>query len=178
MPRTTKNLKREPNVLYLDANVFIYSAINTEEPGDKARLLLEKIQQGQESAVTSVLTCDEVFWVIKKHSVVLALETFEAMLNFPNLEIVDATKELALSALRLIKELHLAPRDALHAATALEQKVDCMVTSDAHFNRVKELTVTKSIAGQHQLEKSATTNQQPKPDAETKTQLPTKSAER
>jgi uncharacterized protein len=136
-----KNSKREPNVLYLDANIFIYSAINTEELGDKARLLLERIQLGQELAITSVLTCDEVFWAIRRYSLELAFETCEAMLNFPNLEIVDATNELALSALRLIRELHLAPRDALHAATALSEKVDCMVTTDAHFSRVKQLAI-------------------------------------
>ncbi len=134
-----KNLKRDSNVLYLDANIFIYSAINTEELGKRARLLLERIQQGQETAVTSTLTFDEVFWAIKKYSVDLALESCEAMLNFPNLEIVSADRELALAALQLIRECHLAPRDALHAATALAEKVDCLVSTDAHFGRVKEL---------------------------------------
>ncbi len=126
-------------MLYLDANIFIYSAINTEELGDKARLLLERIQQGHETAVTSALTYDEVFWVIKKHSVPLALETCEAMLNFPNLEIIAADRELALSALRLIREVHLAPREALHAATAIAEKVDYVVTTDAHFGKIKQL---------------------------------------
>ncbi len=128
-------------MLYLDANIFVYGAINTEELGDRARLLLERIQQGQEVAVTSALTFDEVFWVIKKHSMNLALETCEAMLNFSNLEIIDATKELALSALRLIREAHLAPRDALHAATAIAEKVDYVVTTDAHFGKIKELKI-------------------------------------
>jgi predicted nucleic acid-binding protein len=141
MQHTMKNWKREPNVLYLDADVFIYSAINTEELGERARLLLGKIQHGQEKAVTSVLTYDEVFWAIKKHDVDLAFEACEALLNFPNLEIVVADKELALAALQRIRELHLAPRDALHAATAMAERVDCMVTTDAHFGRVKELKV-------------------------------------
>jgi predicted nucleic acid-binding protein len=133
---------RDSNVLYLDANIFVFSAINTEELGEQARLLLTKIQQGQEVAVTSALTFDEVFWAVKKHNVGLAFEVCEAMLNFPNLEIVPADKELALSALRLMRECHLAPRDALHAATALAEKVDCLVTADAHFGRVKDLKVT------------------------------------
>ncbi len=138
---TKKNLKREPNVLYLDANVFVFAAINTEELGDRARLLLSKIQQAQEVAVTSALTFDEVFWAVKKHNVDLAFEVCEAMLNLPNLAIVPADKELALSALRLMRECNLAPRDALHAATAIAKNVDCLVTSDAHFGRVNELKV-------------------------------------
>ncbi|MGD6851051.1 MAG: type II toxin-antitoxin system VapC family toxin [Candidatus Bathyarchaeia archaeon] len=129
-------------MLYLDANIFIYAALNTEEIGTKAVALMAKIQSGGEKAVTSALTFDEVFWEVKRNrGLEKALETGEAMLNFPNLEIVDANRELALSALRLIRELHLAPRDALHAATALAEKVDCMVTCDAHFGRVKELNV-------------------------------------
>jgi predicted nucleic acid-binding protein len=134
-------LKREPNVLYIDANVFIYSTINTLELGSSARLLLQKIQRGEEQAVTSALTFDEVFWAVKRHSLALAFEACEAMLNFPNLKIVAADRELALGALRLIRECHLAPRDALHAATALAQKADCMVTTDSHFGKVKELKI-------------------------------------
>jgi hypothetical protein len=127
-------------MLYLDANVFIYAAINTQEIGNKARTLLQKIQQGDQQAATSVLTFDEVFWSIKKRKPELAQETSFALLNFPNLEIIPADRKLALSALRLIKEYHLAPRDALHAATAIASKANCIVSTDAHFDKIKELT--------------------------------------
>jgi predicted nucleic acid-binding protein len=126
-------------VLYLDANVFIYAAINTEELGEKARSLLGRIQQGEEKAETSALTFDEVFWAIKKHNLELAFTAAEAMLNFPNLEIIPADREVVRSALQIIREYHLAPRDAIHAATAIAEKVDCIVSTDAHFDRVKEL---------------------------------------
>ena len=139
MKHTKKNSKREPNVFYLDANIFIYSTINTQELGKNARLLLGKIQQGDEKAITSALTFDEVFWAVKKHNLDLAFEACEALLNFPNLEIAPADRELALSALQLIREYHLAPRDALHAATAIAKKADYMVTTDDHFQKVKEL---------------------------------------
>jgi hypothetical protein len=126
-------------MLYLDANIFIYAAINTEEPGKKAEVLLEKIQRGEETAKTSALTFDEVFWAIKKHDLKLAFEVCEALLNFPNLEIIPADRELALSALKLIMESNLDPRDALHAATAIAEKVDRIVSTDAHFDKIKEL---------------------------------------
>jgi predicted nucleic acid-binding protein len=126
-------------MLYLDANIFIYSTINTQELGKSARLLLGRIQQGEEKAITSALTYDEVFWAIKKHNLDLAFEACEALLNFPNLEIIPADRELALSALQLIRECNLAPRDALHAATAILKKVDYIVTTDAHFGKIKEL---------------------------------------
>jgi uncharacterized protein len=126
-------------MLYLDANVFIYAAINTEEIGQKARGLLQKIQQNEEQATTSVLTFDEVFWSIKKRKPELAIETSYALLNFPNIHIISADRKLALAALRLINEYSLTPRDALHAATAIAIKADFIVSTDPHFDKIKEL---------------------------------------
>ena len=76
---------------------------------------------------------------VKKHNLELALEACEALLNFPNLEIVSANREVVSSALHIIREYHLEPRDAIHTATAIAEKVDCVITTDAHFGRVKEL---------------------------------------
>ncbi len=126
-------------MLYLDSNVFIYAAINTEEIGQKARALLQQIQQGDQKAATSVLTFDEVFWSIKKRKPELASETSYALLNFPNIDIVSADRKLALTALKLINEYNLAPRDAIHAATAIAMKADFIVSTDPHFDKIKEL---------------------------------------
>src|SRR4030067_2154449 len=127
MKHTKKNLKREPVVLYLDSNIFIYATVNTKELGEKARSLLQKIQQGEEKAQTSALTFDEVFWAVKKHDLEAAFEACQALLNFPNLDIVPVDRELVVFALQLIKEHHLAPRDAIHAATAIAGKADAIV---------------------------------------------------
>jgi predicted nucleic acid-binding protein len=126
-------------MLYLDANVFIYASINTEELGKNAEALLAKVQSGEEKAKTSVLTFDEVFWAIKRQNPKLAFQACQALLNFPNLDIIAVDRELALKALQLIKEYNLTPRDALHAATAIVEKADYIVSTDAHFDRVKEL---------------------------------------
>jgi len=119
-------------MLYLDANVFIYAAINTQEIGEKAGSATKN-----PTSSTSVLTFDEVFWSIKKLKPELAQETSYALLNFPNLEIIPADRKLALSALKIINEYNLAPRDALHAATAIASKADCVVSTDAHFDKIK-----------------------------------------
>ena len=137
---TKKNLKREPAVLYLDANILIFAALNTEKEGDKAVALLMKIQSAEEQAITSALTFDEVFWEVKKNrGLEKALDTAEAMLNFPNLEIVPVNRDVASLALQIIRKYHLAPRDAIHAATAIMEKADFIVSTDAHFDKVIEL---------------------------------------
>ncbi len=133
------HLKREHDMLYLDANVFIYAAINTGDFGERAAALLKKIQLGEEKAETSALTFDEVFWAVKKHNLKLAFEVCDALLNFPNLAIIPTDRELAISALKFIKKHNLAPRDALHAATAVAEKAECIVSTDAHFDKIKEL---------------------------------------
>jgi predicted nucleic acid-binding protein len=61
-------------MIYVDSNLFIYATLNTEEVGEKARSLLQRIQQGEEKAETSALTFDEVFWAIKKFDFEAALE--------------------------------------------------------------------------------------------------------
>jgi uncharacterized protein len=126
-------------MIYIDSNVFIYATVNTAKVGEKARTLLQRIQQGEEKAETSALTFDEVFWVVKKLNFESAVEACQALLNFPNLEIVSANKELAMSALQIIKEYRLAPRDAIHAATAMATKAEIIVSTDEHFDKIKEL---------------------------------------
>ena len=126
-------------MIYLDSNVFIYATVNTAEVGEKARSLLQRIQQGEERAETSALTFDEVFWVVKKLNFESAFEACMALLNFPNLEIVSVDKELTISALQIIKKYRLAPRDAIHAATAIATKAEIIVSTDVHFDKIKEL---------------------------------------
>ncbi len=70
-------------MLYLDANIFVYAALNTEDYGDKAETLLQRTAQGEEQAITSVLTFDETLWAVKKHrGIEKALEAGQALLNF------------------------------------------------------------------------------------------------
>ena len=126
-------------MLYLDANVFIYATINTEESGKKARALLQKVQQGEEKAATSALTFDEVYWAIKKRSPESAFEACQALIDFPGLEIIPADREIITLALQIIKKNNLAPRDAIHAASAISNKADLIISTDPHFDKLKEL---------------------------------------
>jgi len=56
MQPTMRNWKRELAVLHLDANVFVFAAVNTEEIGGSALSIIRKVQLGEEMAVTSALT--------------------------------------------------------------------------------------------------------------------------
>ena len=83
---------------------------------------------------------DEILWNVKKHRTLDdAIDAGEAFLNFPNLELASVTGELVAFALSLIRKYRLDPRDAIHAATAITGKVDYVVSTDPHFDKIKEL---------------------------------------
>ncbi|MEM2995397.1 MAG: type II toxin-antitoxin system VapC family toxin [Candidatus Bathyarchaeia archaeon] len=127
-------------MLYLDSNVFIYAALNMEEIGEKARVLLRKVQQGEEQASSSVLTFDELVWAVKKHrSIEDAINAGEAFLNFPNVKLAVVDEELLALALNLIKKYKLDPRDSIHAATAILEKADVIISTDSHFDKIEEV---------------------------------------
>jgi len=127
-------------MLYLDSNVFIYAALNTEEIGKRARVLLRKVQQGEEQASSSTLTFDELVWAVKKHrSIEDAINAGEAFLNFPNMKLTAVDGELLALALKLIKKYKLDPRDSIHAATAILEKANLIVSTDPHFDKIKEM---------------------------------------
>jgi predicted nucleic acid-binding protein len=60
-------------------------------------------------------------------------------LNFPNLDIISTDRELISSALQLTKECNLNPRNAIHAATAIDKRADVFISTDPHFDKLKRL---------------------------------------
>lgn len=125
---------------YLDSNVFIYAALNQEDIGDRARSLLREVQEGKQSASTSALTFDELVWAVKKHrSLEEAVIAGEAFLGLSGLDIVQVSGDTLAIALELIKRYRLDPRDSIHAASALLEKAEVIISTDEHFDKVKEL---------------------------------------
>jgi len=136
-----KSLQGEPDrLLYLDANVFIYAALNREDIGDRARSLLREVQQGKLHAISSALTFDELVWAVKKHrSLEDATAAGEAFLNMSCLKLMDVNGDLLSSALELIRKYQLDPRDSIHAASALLENAEMIVSTDEHLDKVKEI---------------------------------------
>jgi predicted nucleic acid-binding protein len=125
-------------VLYLDANVFVYAALNLEAVGNRARSLLREVQEGKMRAASSALTFDELVWAVKRYrSLEDAATAGEAFLNMPCLKLVDVNGDLLSSALELIRGYQLDPRDSIHAASALSENAETIVSTDEHFDKIK-----------------------------------------
>jgi len=63
------------------------------------------------------------------------------ILELPRLFMVEITPEMVLGALELMKSYGLFPRDAIHAYVAIASGINTIITTDADFARVEELTV-------------------------------------
>jgi predicted nucleic acid-binding protein len=127
-------------MIYLDANVFIFANLNSQSIGDAARSLLRDVQVGKVEAATSTLSFDELTWAVKKNrSPEDSVVAGEAFLNMPRLKLVEVDADLLAGALKVTKEYALDPRDSIHAASAVKEGADVVVSTDRHFEKVKEL---------------------------------------
>jgi predicted nucleic acid-binding protein len=127
-------------MIYLDSNVFLNAILNLEEEGEKARNIVQKLQEGKMAAATSALSFDEVFWIVKKHrNYDMALKAVKAFLEIPNLTFLDVNDEILWSAYNLAKRYRLNPRDVIHLACALNHGIFTIVSEDKDFDKVKEI---------------------------------------
>ena len=131
-------------MIYLDANVFVYSAINNGELGERSRVLLRKVAKNEISACTSVLTCDEVVYAIRKKAgaEISAIEGGK-LIRFNGLKWFKSDENILLMAQEIIETKNLKPRDAIHAATAILNGCKEIISDDSDFDKVKELKRTK-----------------------------------
>ncbi len=128
-------------MLYLDSGPFIYAALSREAIGKRARHLLQKVRDGQEEAASCALALDEIVWVVQRHrSREDGLAAGESFLALPNLRILPVSQDTAFSALSLMRRYSLDPRDAIHSSTAIINGCSAIVSSDTHFDRLKEIT--------------------------------------
>jgi len=127
-------------MIYLDSNVFIYACLNSDDVGEKSRTLLRSVENGSLDASTSALSFDEITWAVKKYrDIDRAVSAGEAFINMSRLNLISADETVLRSSLDLMKRYALDPRDSIHAASAILFKADALISTDPHFNRLKEL---------------------------------------
>ena len=122
---------------YVDANVFIFAAVDPGELGQAARQILAQIIRGKLPATTSALTYDEVVWGIRKafdkEKSYLAGELF---LQLPHLLIQEANRKVVMEAHHLMKHHNLKPRDAIHLATMSVTNEKHIISEDPDFDHL------------------------------------------
>lgn len=127
---------------YIDSNVFIYAGSAEEDAGHNSRSIIKAIIQGKAKGITAALTFDEAFYQLSRSKgraqTLIYCENFLAL---PNLEFKSVDLAAISEALELLKLHNFQPRDAIHAAVALANKVDIFVTEDQYFPKIPGLTL-------------------------------------
>ena len=130
-------------MLYVDSNVFIYPALYQAASDRYAKAAKEKLTEiaaGRLNTSTCWLTWDEVVWVVRKSiGFKEANRQGRALLDLPNLQFLDIDQRVLSGAQDLLDAYELKPRDAIHAASAIVNGIDEILSDDADFDVVKEL---------------------------------------
>jgi len=125
---------------YIDSNVFLNPILYSDKKAEAYKKTLNNIINNDFYAVTSVLTWDEVVFILgKKIGKDLAVKEGKKFLTFPNLFFVSVNVDIILKAQKILEKYNLKPRDAIHIATALSQGCNEIVSDDADFDKVKEI---------------------------------------
>ena len=125
---------------YLDASVFIASIVTTDAQGRKARDILQAVAESRIQGYTATLTFDEVVYIVRMMAgSVNSIPAGEHFLRIQNLKFIDVTYESIVGAQELIKKYNLKPRDAIHAACAIQRRIPIIISQDKDFDKIKEL---------------------------------------
>lgn len=126
--------------MYADSNVFVNAALDKGMRGDAARKFISTLEAGRLACATSYLVLDEVIWVVlNKRDQETAVRVWRDILEIPHLRILSFDESVAIRVPSLIERYGLSPRDAVHAATCLENGISSIVSADKDFDAVKEL---------------------------------------
>jgi len=136
-------------LIALDSNVFIAALSPKEDHSSAAQQLVRDIASAKYQAIASSIVYGEVIGLTKETQPnTLDLPSFFRSLR--NLKTVPADDSICATAGRLRQEhgtkLRLA--DAIHLATALDQKADHFITNDLILAKIaKGIIPTKTLAG-------------------------------
>jgi predicted nucleic acid-binding protein len=121
-------------LVYIDANVFLNYILYDPRSVPQAlvaRQFLEKVKDRRINACTSLLTWDEVVWVVRRELTVEdARKQGMEFLDFPWLAFLTVTMDVIKKAQGLIEASSIKPRDAIHIASAMIHGASEFVTFD------------------------------------------------
>ena len=122
---------------YIDASVFIEGILRDD---NNSKEIILKISNKEFIGVTSVLSWDEIVFVVRKFlGDDIAKMEGHKFFRLPNFIFVDAKKEIIIKAQKLLEKYNLKPRDAIHAATAIYLNINEIISLDDDFDKIKEI---------------------------------------
>ena len=122
---------------YIDSNIFIFPVIYNNEQAYKAGNILSRIENNEIIGYTSVLTWDEVVYVIwKTLGKADSISIGKKFINYPNLRFINTDLNIIIKATEIAENYNLKPRDSIHIATALSRDIHNIISDDSDFDSV------------------------------------------
>jgi len=130
-------------MVYLDSNVFVYAVTHDQARSGKAKRaisILRDVEDGKTRGVTSLLTWDELAWVVwRLEGREAGIRAGAAFLKLQNLSLLTVGLPVMLRAQELVDRYQLKPRDAIHVSTALTAGEREIISEDAEPDVVREI---------------------------------------
>ncbi|QXO94778.1 type II toxin-antitoxin system VapC family toxin [Methanospirillum purgamenti] len=122
---------------YIDANIFIYAAIDNSDKGIWSRDVLQRVENNDISAITSSLTWDEfTYALLRKINRKVAEEYSSFLFDLNGLSFIPVDENIIKSAGYFFSHYKLKPRDAIHYATAYNTGVKNLISEDSDFESI------------------------------------------
>ena len=121
----------------LDTSIFIYHLEANPQYLPLTQQILKSVETGQYGGVVSTVTLMELTvqaWRINRADIARQYEV--VLVNFPNLKLIDVTREIARQAAQLRATYNVRPADALQVATAMVSQATLWVSNDKKLKRL------------------------------------------
>jgi len=130
--------------VYIDSNIFIYYSNYPKNNHFRkiSEQYLNNLSIKKFTGITSYLTWDEIVWAIHNDmgkSLKDAASCADCFFQILNLEYKEIDVAILKKAKGLIDLYGTRPRDAIHASLALKYANGFIVSSDPHFDGIKDI---------------------------------------
>ena len=125
--------------VFIDTMVFSYLLMEHPNYADLAGAVLNLIEQGEISGVTSMITVAEILTPPALKGDEQAARLYELYIrNFPNLTILPLDFDVARTTAKVLGQTRLRTPDAIQIAIALVAGVDAIITNDKQWQGKSE----------------------------------------
>jgi predicted nucleic acid-binding protein len=115
----------------LDTVIFIYALEGNSQFGESAARILQSIEYGECRGMSSDLVLAELMVKpLREGKPEIAEEYASELPSFPNLTFITPSREVIIVGAKLRSKTNLKLIDALHLATAINQKCQIFITND------------------------------------------------
>ena len=123
------------SIVGLDTSIFIYHLEANPTYAPLTKIVFENMEKGTFKGVTSTIALMELTVLPWRMGHENAAREYEAVLvNFPNLSIVDADRNVARLAAKLRADFNVSSADALQVAASLQAGAKVFLTYDKRLS--------------------------------------------